>query len=54
MSVQCGEFVVLNDDILEENETVSIGLSSRSNEVVITPARDEAKVITQEDAADCE
>ena len=52
-SIQCGELGVLNDEILEDNETVSIVLSSDSNHVVITPGRDEAEVIIQEDIADC-
>ena len=52
-SIQCGELGVLNDEILEDNETVSIVLLSDSNQVVITPGRDEAEVIIQEDTADC-
>ena len=54
MSTQCGELVVLNDQALEANETISIRLSSDSPEVIITKERDEAEVIIQEDAADCE
>ena len=53
MSIQCEEFVVLNDEILEANETVLIALSSESNQVAVTPARNEAEVVIQEDAADC-
>lgn len=53
MSIQCGELVVLNDENLEANETVSTSLSSKSDQVIITTGRAEAEVIIHEDAADC-
>ena len=54
MSTQCGELVVLNDEALEDNETISISLSSKSPLVIITTGRAEAEVIIQEDPDDCE
>ena len=53
MSTQCGELVVLNDAILEGNETISISLTSESPHVIVTAGKAEAQVIIQEDANDC-
>ena len=52
MPVQCTELIVLNDDILEDNETISVRLSSKSDQVIITPSREEAEVIIREDDTD--
>ena len=53
MSIQCGELVVLNDAVLEGNETISISLTGESPHVIVTTGRAEAQVILQEDAKDC-
>ena len=53
MSTQCGELVVLDDRVLETNETISIRLTSESPQVIITAGKAEAEVIIQEDATDC-
>ena len=53
ISTQCGELVVLDDTVLETNETISIRLTTESPQVIITAERAEAEVIIQEDATDC-
>lgn len=53
MSIQCTELDILNDNILEDDETFLVRLSSGSAQVIITTARQEADVVIREDAADC-
>jgi hypothetical protein len=53
MSTQCTDLVILNDDILEYDENFMIQLSSRSDEVIITAAGEQAEVVIREDSADC-
>ena len=44
---------MLDDTVLETNETISIRLTSESSQVIIIVGRAEAEVIIQEDATDC-
>ena len=53
MPIQCSELVVLNDNILEDNETFSIQLTNRSDQVVITSGGEQAEVVIVEDDTDC-
>lgn len=54
MSTQCTELVVLDDNILEDNETFSVRLTSQSSEVLITVVKEQAQVVIMEDNFDCE
>lgn len=54
MPIQCTELSVLDDNILEYDETFTVRLSSRSNQVYITTGREEAEIIIREDDTDCE
>ena len=53
MRIQCANLTVLDDNILENDETFSVRLSSSSNKVYITYLRDQAEIIIREDDADC-
>ena len=53
MPTQCTALVILNDNILEDDETFLVQLASRSNEVVITAMGEQAEVVIMEDNADC-
>ena len=53
MPIKCTELDVIDDNILENDETFSVGLSSRSNQVYITIGREQAEVIIREDETDC-
>lgn len=53
MPTQCLDLVILNDNILEYNETFMVQLASRSNEVEITAAGEQAEVVIREDNTDC-
>lgn len=53
MTTQCTDMVVLDDNILEGNETFSIRLTSQSSEVRITSGREQAIVVIIEDNVDC-
>ena len=53
MSIQCTELDILDDNILENNETFSLDLSNRSTQVHITTGRQQAQVIISEDDMDC-
>ena len=52
MPTQCIDLVILNDNILEYNETFMVQLASWSNKVVITAAGQQAEVVIMEDNAD--
>ena len=54
MPIQCRELIISNDDVLEDNESFSVRLSSESNQVTITVGREEAEVIIIEDDTDSE
>ena len=53
MTTQCVNLTVLNDTILEGNETFKIQLMNQSNIVRITRGRDQAQVVISEDDVDC-
>ena len=53
MPTQCANLTVLDDNILENDETFSVGLSSMTNQVYITYGREQAEVIIREDDTDC-
>jgi hypothetical protein len=53
MPTQCLDLVILNDNILEDDENFMIQLASRSDEVVITAAGEQAEVVIREDSGDC-
>lgn len=53
MPIQCTDLIVLDDNILEYEETLTVGLSRRSNQVYITIGREQARVIIREDDTDC-
>lgn len=53
MPTQCSALVILNDNILEDDETFLVQLESRSDEVVITAMGEQAEVVVMEDNADC-
>ena len=53
MPIQCADLDVLNDNILENDETFSVRLSSWSNRVYITTGRQAAEVTIREDDTDC-
>jgi hypothetical protein len=53
MPTQCIDLDILNDDILEEDENFMIQLASRSDEVEITAAGEQAEVVIREDSTDC-
>ena len=52
-SIQCAELDILDDDILEKDETFSLNLSNQSDKVYITAGKHEAEVIIREDDTDC-
>ena len=52
MPTQCIDLIILNDNILEYSETFMIQLTSRSNNVAITAAGQQAEVVILEDNAD--
>ena len=53
MAVQCVDLTVVNDAILEGDETFNIQLFTQSSQVRITFARDQAQVVIMEDNVDC-
>ena len=53
MPTQCAELVVRNDNILEDDETFLVQLTSRSDQVVITSGGEQAEVVIREDNTDC-
>ena len=53
MAVQCVDLTVVNDAILEGDETFNIQLFNQSSQVRITFARDQAQVVIMEDNVDC-
>lgn len=55
MPMQCADLAILDDSILESDETFSIRLSSLNNQVhvFIATEREQAQVIIREDNTDC-
>ena len=53
MPTQCLGLVIINDNILEDDETFMVQLASRSDEVEITAAGEQAEVVIREDSVDC-
>lgn len=53
MTTQCVNLTVLNDTILEGNETFKIQLMNQSDIVRISRGRDQAQVVIREDDVDC-
>lgn len=54
MPTLCTELLVLNDNVLEDNETFSVRLTSQSVEVLITAEREQAQIVIMEDNVDRE
>lgn len=53
MTTQCINLTVVNDAILEGNETFKIQLMNHSDVVRISRGRDQAQVVISEDDVDC-
>ena len=53
LPLQWVDLEITNDNILENNETFSVQLTSDRDYVTLTPGRETAEIIITEDESDC-